>query len=169
MDDIHKVLVPLHHACSYRREETHSPTPNTHGICQSQWKQKSNLPSNSKGNCTSPGGQFSPKESKQNRQYSTQLVENIQVLCKDGKIVIPKVLQHRAVNWYYHYLRHPGQTHPEEMLHAAMYWTGTINTIQLHVKICHTFHVNKQHKHKYGKIPTKLVITKPWETLCVDL
>jgi hypothetical protein len=28
---------------------------------------------------------------------------------------------------------------------------------------------NKRHKNKYGKLPTKLVITNPWEVLCVDL
>ena len=34
-------------------------------------------------------------------KYSTQLVEDTQVLCKDGKMVIPKVLQRRAVSWYH--------------------------------------------------------------------
>ena len=29
-------------------------------------------------------------------------------------------------------------------------------------------HVNKCHSN-YGKLPTKLAITKPWEALCVDL
>ena len=46
-------------------------------------------------------------------KYSTHLVENTEVLCKDGKTVIPKVLQHRAVSWYHHYLQHPGQAHLE--------------------------------------------------------
>ena len=32
-------------------------------------------------------------------QYSTQLVESTQLLCKDGKMIIPKELQHRAVSW----------------------------------------------------------------------
>ena len=32
-------------------------------------------------------------------QYSTQLVESTEILCKDGKMVIPKALQHRAVRW----------------------------------------------------------------------
>ena len=31
-------------------------------------------------------------------KYSTHLVENTEVLCKDGKMVIPKVLQRRAVS-----------------------------------------------------------------------
>ena len=67
-------------------------------------------------------------------KYSTQFVEDTQVLCKDGKMVIPKVLQLRAVSWYYHYLQHPGHTHLEEMLHTAMYWKCMKNTIQSHVK-----------------------------------
>ncbi len=53
--------------------------------------------------------------------YTTQLVENIKVLCKDGKLVIPKDLQDRAIAWYHHYLQHPGSTHLEETLCSAMY------------------------------------------------
>jgi hypothetical protein len=84
-------------------------------------------------------------------------------------MVIPKVLHNRVVSWYYHYLQHAGHTHLEETLHASMYWKGIRNTIQSHVTNCHKCQVNKQHKHKYGKLPTKLVITNPWEALCVDL
>ena len=29
--------------------------------------------------------------------------------------------------------------------------------------------MNKRRKPKYGKLPTKLAITTPWEALCVDL
>ncbi len=29
--------------------------------------------------------------------------------------------------------------------------------------------MNKQQKHKYGKLPPKLAITNPWEAVCVDL
>ena len=41
------------------------------------------------------------------------LVENTNILYKDGKLVIPKSLQHGAVSWYHHYLQHPGSTHLE--------------------------------------------------------
>ncbi len=61
--------------------------------------------------------------------YTTQFVENIKVLCKDGKLVIPKDLQDRAVAWYHHYLQHPGSAHLEETLCSAMYWKGMQNTI----------------------------------------
>jgi hypothetical protein len=53
--------------------------------------------------------------------YKVQLVENTKVLCKDGKLVIPKSLQHRTVSWYHHYLQHPEHSHLEETLRAAMY------------------------------------------------
>jgi hypothetical protein len=89
-------------------------------------------------------------------KYSTQLVEDTQVQCKDGKMVIPKVLQCRAVSWYHHCLQHPGHTCLEETLHAAMYWKGMRKTIQSHVKNCGACQVNKQHKHKCG---TKFHIT----------
>ena len=48
--------------------------------------------------------------------YTPQLVENVTVLCKDGKLVIPQELQQRAVQWYHHYLQHPGTTRLEETL-----------------------------------------------------
>jgi len=43
---------------------------------------------------------------KQNKtdKHSTQLIEDTKVLSKDGKIVIPKVIQPRAACWYHHYL-----------------------------------------------------------------
>ncbi|KAL3801987.1 LOW QUALITY PROTEIN: hypothetical protein HJC23_010331, partial [Cyclotella cryptica] len=84
-------------------------------------------------------------------KYSTQLVEDTELLCKNGKMVIPKALQSRAT------------------LNAAMYWKGMRNTVRSHVKNCRTCQVTKRRKHKYGKLPTKLAITNPWEALCVDL
>jgi hypothetical protein len=50
-----------------------------------------------------------------------------------------------------------------------MYWKGMRCSACTHVKKCHNCQVNKRSKHKYGKLPTKLVVTKPWNTLCVDL
>ena len=69
-------------------------------------------------------------------KYSIHRVHGTEVLCKDGKMVIPKVLHCRAVSWYHHYLQHPGHTHLEDTLNAAMYWKGMLNTIQSHVKNC---------------------------------
>eukprot|EP00804_Cyclotella_cryptica_P029541 CCRYP_020580-RA/>CCRYP_020580-RA protein AED:0.43 eAED:0.43 QI:0/-1/0/1/-1/1/1/0/101 len=47
-------------------------------------------------------------ESLQDKGYTSQLVENTNVLCKDGKMVIPKSIQQRAVAWFHQYLQQPG-------------------------------------------------------------
>jgi hypothetical protein len=69
-------------------------------------------------------------------KYETLLIENIKVLCKDGKLVIPKSLQKQVVQWYHHYLQHPGHTRLEETLRAAMYWKSMRTTIRSYVKKC---------------------------------
>ena len=91
------------------------------------------------------------------------LIKNTYVLCKEGKIVIPKTLQHKAVAWYHHYLQHPGHTRLEEMLRAVVYWKSTRKLIRSHTKSCKSYQVNKRKKQKYGKLPTKQVIMTPWE------
>ena len=50
-----------------------------------------------------------------------KLIENTTCVCKDGRLVIPKPLQVRAVKWYHHYLQHPGHLNLEETMNAAMY------------------------------------------------
>ncbi len=36
-----------------------------------------------------------------------KLIENTACVCKDGRLVIPKPLQVRAVKWYHHYFATP--------------------------------------------------------------
>jgi hypothetical protein len=66
--------------------------------------------------------------------YTTQLVENTKVLCKNGKMIIPTSLQQRAVAWYHHYIQHHGNMCLKETLHLSMYWKGLRKTVQSHVK-----------------------------------
>ncbi len=87
-----------------------------------------------------------------------QLIEDTKVLCKNGKLVIPASLQHRAVAWYHHYLQHPGPSHLEDTMRSVMYWNGMHTTIWRYVKSCQSCQVNKRHSLKYGHVPPKLVI-----------
>eukprot|EP00804_Cyclotella_cryptica_P029659 CCRYP_019048-RA/>CCRYP_019048-RA protein AED:0.43 eAED:0.43 QI:0/-1/0/1/-1/1/1/0/216 len=99
-------------------------------------------------------------ESLLNKGYSTQLVENIKVLCKEGKMVIPTSLQHRAVAWFHHYLQHPTKR-LEETLRLSMYWKGLRTTVQSHVKKCHSCQVNKRRQIKYGNCQQNLPSPTP--------
>jgi hypothetical protein len=97
------------------------------------------------------------------------LIENESCTCHKGRLVITKPLQSRAVMWYHHYLQHPGHTHIEETMKAAIYWKGMRNTIRSKTKSCKTCQVNKKRTRKYGHLPPKIVISTPCEALSVDL
>jgi hypothetical protein len=71
--------------------------------------------------------------------------------------------------WYHRYLQHPGHTRLEETMKAAIYWKGMRNTIQSKTKSWKTCQVNKKRTQKYGHLPPKIVISTPWEALCVNL
>ena len=62
-----------------------------------------------------------------------KLVEDTKVLCKNGKLMIPTSLRHRAVSWYHHYLQHPGSC-LEETMRSVMYWKGMHTTIWRYLK-----------------------------------
>ncbi len=98
-----------------------------------------------------------------------RLVDEMYMVCMDGKMIIPKPLQRRAVLWYHHYLQHLGDTQLEEMLKATMYWKGMRTTIRSLTMSCRARQVNKKLKLKYGHLPPKTIITGPWRVLCVDL
>jgi hypothetical protein len=103
------------------------------------------------------------------KDMGLHLIDDTKVLCKNGQLMIPTSLRHRAVSWYHHYLQHPGHSHLEKMMRSVMNWKGMHTTIQRYVKTCQSCQVNKRHSQKYGHLPPKLVITIPWKTLCVDL
>ncbi len=65
-----------------------------------------------------------------------KLIENMTCVCKDGRLVIPKPLQVRAVKWYHHYLQHPGHTPLKEMMNAMIYCKGMHTTIWSLTKSC---------------------------------
>ncbi len=70
-------------------------------------------------------------------------IEDTKVLCKNGKVMIPTSLWHRAVKWYHHYLQHPGHSRLEETIRSMMYWEGMCTTIWRYVKSCRSCQVNK--------------------------
>ena len=71
--------------------------------------------------------------------------------------------------WYHHYLQHPGHDHLEGTMNPAIYWKGMQTTIRFVTKSCKSCQVNKRRTLKYGHLPCKIVISTPWEALCVNL
>jgi hypothetical protein len=44
------------------------------------------------------------------KDFNIRLVDNTSIVFKNGRMVIPKSLQRRAVLGFHHYLQHPGHT-----------------------------------------------------------
>jgi hypothetical protein len=65
-------------------------------------------------------------------KYEKTLTENTQVFCKNGKLVIPRSLQHRAISWFYHYLQHPGNTRLKEIKKPLVGTTTIYSTLKTH-------------------------------------
>jgi len=110
------------------------------------------------------------KSSEIEKQYQVSNLEDTQVLTDSQfRLVLPVPLQKRAVQWYHHYLQHPGSTRLEETLRHTFVWPGMRTMVRRHVKYCKSCQFNKRRKLQYGKLPVKNIIRKPWEALCVDL
>jgi hypothetical protein len=72
--------------------------------------------------------------------------------------------------WYPHYLQHPGHTRLEETMKAAILERNEkYHPIHRVTKSCKSCQVNKRPTLKYGHLPFKIVISTPWEALCVTL
>ncbi len=70
------------------------------------------------------------------KDLGLHLIEDIKVLCKNGKVMIPTSLWHRAVSKYHHYPQHPGHSRLKETMRSVMYWKGMCTTIRKYVKSC---------------------------------
>jgi hypothetical protein len=64
------------------------------------------------------------------KDIGLHLIEDTTVLRKNGKVMIPTSLWHRAVSWHHHNLQHPGHSRLEETMRSMMYWKGMRTTIQ---------------------------------------
>ncbi len=90
-------------------------------------------------------------------------------IIEDQKCICNKGRQRRAMMWYHYYLQHPGHTRLEEMMNTAIYWKGMRITIRSITNSCKSCQVNKRRQLKYGHLSSEIVISTPWEALCVDL
>ena len=91
------------------------------------------------------------------------------LICRKRKIVIPSTLQDRVVDWYHHYLAHPGINRTEETIGQHLWWGKMRDHITHTVQTCAICQRNKRRHKKYGHLPEKEAEAIPWDRLCVDL
>ena len=84
--------------------------------------------------------------------------------------VIPtQNMQSWVIQWYHHYLMHPGESRMYKTLAAVIFWKNMETQITKYVKTCERCQLGKKHKLKYGHIPPKLATVVPWKQVFVDL
>ena len=92
-----------------------------------------------------------------------------ELVCYNNKIVVPKSSQNRVIDWYHHYLGHPGINRTEESIGQHLWWPKMRNQITNAVTSCAICQRNKKQRKKYGHLPEKVAESDPWDKLCVDL
>ena len=101
-------------------------------------------------------------------RFSKRFVQGHELILEDGKMYIPRKSRERVVNWYHHYLCHPGETRLEKTLREIMTWPGLSSMVRQYCKKCQACQMAKHLRRKYGKVPPKLAEDTPWKIVCVD-
>ena len=91
------------------------------------------------------------------------------LICHNDKIVVPKSLQSRIVQWYHDYLGHPGINRTEETICQHLWWPKMRNQITNSVSSCLTCQRNKRRNRKFGHLPEKEAEAQPWDKMCINL
>ena len=87
--------------------------------------------------------------------------KEIDLICREDKIVIPKVLQKYVLHWYHTYLLHPGSDRTELTIKQHLYWNNMQADIRKLVDTCDTCQKTKKYKKKYGHLPEKTAEAVP--------
>ena len=93
----------------------------------------------------------------------------INLLCYSDRIVVPKVLQPKILEWYHYLLVHPGRDRTLKSISQHFYLKGMTKDVERFCKRCPICQTTKINKKKYGLLPPKEAEVEPWHQLCVDL
>ena len=94
---------------------------------------------------------------------------NLDLLCFSDRIVVPKVLQPKILEWYHYLLVHPGRDRTLKSISQHFYWKVMGKDVEKFCKKCPICQTSKVNKKKYGLLPAKDPEVVPWHQLCVDL
>ena len=102
--------------------------------------------------------------------YTYKDVEGRSLLHLDGKLYVPNSLRKQTIQWYHHYLCHPGGDRLAKTLQQVCTWRGINSQCRTYCTQCHACQKFKKRSTKYGKLESKVAETVvPWHTVCVDL
>ena len=101
-------------------------------------------------------------------EMKLKVINDVEVQTYKDKIYIPASLREKVLNWYHHYLQHPGASRMENTLGSVVYWPNMSKEIRRLCTTCKLCQLAKRTKNKYGKLPQRDLEMRPWHTVCVD-
>ena len=99
-------------------------------------------------------------------KYNVLELDGFTLVAYEGKNYVPVALRQHTMEWYHHYLNHPGGERLYKTLNKVCYWKGMISQCIIFCKKCPECQKHKPNKIKYGHLPPKHVgVLKPWDTV----
>ena len=93
-----------------------------------------------------------------------------QLVGYEGRLYVPVALRQHTIEWYHHYLNHPGGERLYKTLNKVCYWKGMASQCIAFCRKCPECQKHKPRRTKYGHVPPKNVGTLvPWDTVHTDL
>jgi transposase InsO family protein len=105
-----------------------------------------------------------------NASYDQRIINRSPLIYLNGKIVVPKSLQRRIIDWYHTMLAHPGETRTLKTISQHFVWQSLHRDVQKFVSTCATCQHYKRQRKNYGHVPVKQhQELEPWTEVHVDL
>ena len=102
--------------------------------------------------------------------YKQTKLDAMKIITYKDKIYVPVRLREKTLEWYHHFLNHPGGERLAKTLEQVCNWKGMTTQSASFCRRCTICQKFKIRKRKYGHLPAKTVEQmEPWSTVHVDL
>ena len=101
------------------------------------------------------------KRKRDGQKIKKEVVQDVELITHEGKVYIPPRLRDDVLNWYHHYLQHPGESRMYKTISQTIYWPGLKNQCVSLCKKCKVCQLSKRLRQNYGKLPPKEDDLKP--------
>ena len=107
---------------------------------------------------------------KKEKKYSYKKVEEVELVHKDGKILVPPAARPRVLDWYHQHLVHPGIERMYSTIKINYTWSELLKDCEKYCKSCERCQLlKKTNKRKVGLLPEKKGELTKWLRVNVDL
>jgi len=103
-------------------------------------------------------------------QWHWVTLDGVKLVMYQNRIYVPPALQQKTLDWYHHFLCHPGGQRLANTIASVCYWKGLTYQAGQVARKCPICQKCKVRNHRYGYLPPKEIDNlTPWDTVHIDL